>query len=219
MSDRPQNESKEQAQGNVGEQPPQEVPMPRDDDAQAQNQKQKKKKKEDDGQRKWYAIFATILIIIIIILLLLLLRQCSSDVPTLNPDYPPKEQDPNAEIIPGDDDDKLAHEEGGGAVSLQYSDKLIIDLSDEQALLQFANPGRSTRDMVLWITIQDVVIAQSGRIIPGYRINTLDLLEGAAKRLTEGVYNGKLVIYFYNPETNERTTVNTEAPVTITVRQ
>lgn len=184
-----------------------------------ENKKKKKQEQENkDKKRKWYIRIAIILLIIMIILLLLLLRQCSSGTPTLNPDYPPQVDDPNANPIPDDGDDKLENEDGGGAVNLQFKDKLTIDLSDKEASLTFANPGRSTQDMVLWIMIQDQVIVQSGRLRPGYQVEALDLLEDAEKMLSEGVYSGKFVIYYYDPETNERAMVNTEAPVTITVQ-
>lgn len=188
--------------------------------AEEEIEKKKKKKQEDkDDKRKWYIVAAIILLIIIIILLLLLLKQCSSDFPTLNPDFPPQEDDPNANPIPGGDEDKLPHEEGGGAAGLVYKDKLTIDLSDKKASLTFANPGRSTQDMVVWLMIQDQVIIQSGRLRPGYQVDTLDLLRGAEKMLSEGVYEGKFIIYYYDPETNERAMVNTEAPVTVTVKK
>ncbi len=177
----------------------------------------KKQKKEKDDKRKWYVIITILLFIIIIILILLLLRQCSSDVPVLNPDFPPQVVDPNAKPIPDDDKGKLDHEEGGGAVILDYSNKMTIDLSDKQATLSFLNPGRSSSNMVLWLMIQDTVIAQSGLIIPGYQIENLDLIKNAAKSLVEGVYNGKFVVYYYDPETNERALVNSELPITITV--
>jgi len=181
--------------------------------------KPEKRKEEKDDKHKWYIRITIILIIIIIILFLLLLRQCSSDVPVLNPDFPPQETEENMQPPPVDDDDKLDHEEGGGAVSLSLSDKLAIDLSDKQATLNFANPGRSTQNIVLWITIQGVTIAQSGLITPGNKVTKLDLIEDAATKLAEGIYNGKFVLYYYDPENNERATVNTEIPVTVTVNQ
>lgn len=200
MNEQPQNENTGQASAK---------------EAAAKN----KEKRYVDGRRKWHIMATVILFIIVIILLVLLLRQCSLGQPVLNPDYPPQQDDPNARPLPpGNDDDKLPNEEGGGAVNLQFKDKLTIDLSDKQASLTFANPGRSTQDMVLWILIQDQVIVQSGRLRPGYQVDTLDLLRGADKMLSEGVYEGKFIIYYYDPETNERAMVNTEAPVTVTVK-
>lgn len=173
--------------------------------------------KQKDKAGKWYVGITVLLLIIIIILILLLLRQCSAEVPVLNPDYPPQSIEANAKPIPGGGADKLDYAQGGGAVILDYNDRCNVDLSDKVVKLTFANPGRSTQDMVLQLVVQDVVIAQSGRIMPGYELSKLDLLSDVEKMLSEGVYKGKFVINYYNPETNERAMVNSEAAVAIHV--
>ncbi|MBQ9121298.1 MAG: hypothetical protein IJY12_02915 [Clostridia bacterium] len=192
--------------------------LSKENTGQADNKKEKKKQgKEKDDKRGWYVRITILLLIIIIILILLLLRQCSSDVPVLNPDFPPQETEPNAEPIPGSSGGKLDHSEGGGAIRLTYSDKVYIDLSDKRVTLSFKNPEESTQDMLLQIVIQDQIIAQSGRLLAGYQIKNLELLEDVDKMLSEGTYSGKFVITYYDPETNERAMINTEAPVTIHV--
>ena len=94
----------------------------------------------------------------------------------------------------------------------------MVDLSDKQAMLLFANPGKSNQDMVIQIIIQDVVICQSGTLTPGHQVKTLDLQDGAEKLLTAGIYEGKFNVLYYHPETGEKAIVNTEIPVTITVQ-
>ena len=96
---------------------------------------------------------------------------------------------------------------------------MTIDLSEKKAALQFANPSKSTQDMVLQIVIQDVIIAQSGRLEPGYRLKELSLWDGAEKMLAEGGYDGKFVILSYDPVSGEKAMVNTEAAITVTVKQ
>ena len=182
-----------------------------------EQRKLEKKAKKEERKKKMYRQITVILLIVIIILILLLLHRCSSDMPVLNPDFPPQDTEENAYPFPDDGED-VDYGEGGG-VRLQLSDKLTIDLSDKQAVLFFANPIQSSENMVLWIMVQDVSIARSGLILPGYQIDKLDLLEDAEKMLSEGIYSGKFVIYCYDPVTNERVVVNTEFPVTITVNQ
>ena len=77
--------------------------------------------------------------------------------PVLAPDYAPEEEESNAQAIEDDSGEKLETEEGGGAVSLTYSNEVTIDLSDKAASLVFANPGKSVQDMVVQIVI-DVVL-------------------------------------------------------------
>lgn len=139
--------------------------------------------------------------------------------PVLAPDYAPVEEESNAQAIEDDSGEKLEAEEGGGAVSLTYSNEVTIDLSDKAASLVFANPGKSVQDMVVQIVIDDTVIVQSGTLKPGNQVITLNLLDGAEKQLQPGGYDGKFVVFYYDPDTGEKAVVNTEIPITITVQE
>ena len=136
----------------------------------------------------------------------------------LTPDIAPEQPEQNAQPIPGD---KAEEKEPstGGSVSLTYSDQVTIDLSREEATLLFANPGRSNRDLVLQIVVQDVVLVQSGTIEPGNQVKTLTLLSGTAEMLRPGGYDGNFMVHYYDRNTGEREMVNTEIPVSITVKK
>lgn len=136
----------------------------------------------------------------------------------LAPDYAPQETEPNAEKLPNGDN-KLDSPEGGGAVSLTYSNKVNIDLSAEKATLLFVNPGKSTQDIVLQIVIQEEVIVHSGRLTPGYKVTTLDLLPTAAPKLALGGYDAKFSVFYYDSESGEKALINTEIPIHITVTE
>ena len=135
----------------------------------------------------------------------------------LNPDYAPQNKEENAETIPDDTGDKMENPEGGGAVSLTYSNEVTIDISDKAAALYFANPGKSNQDMVIQIVIQDTVILQSGTLSPGNQVTILNLLEGAEDMLQPGGYEGKFIVLYYDLTSGEKSMVNTEIPVTIDV--
>lgn len=135
----------------------------------------------------------------------------------LTPDYAPRDEDKHAQALDEPQEDKMAQSEGGGAVSLTYTTGVTIDISEEQATLYFANPSKSNQDIVLQLMVQDVLMAQSGRLSPGKQLGTLDLLDGMAERLEPGGYSGKFVVLFYQPDTHEKTILNTEIPVEITV--
>ena len=136
---------------------------------------------------------------------------------TLTPDYAPQQQEQHAETIPDDSGEKMEKPEGGGAVSLTYSNEVKIDISDKAAAVYFANPGKSNQDMVLQVVIQDTVILQSGTLKPGNQVKLLNLLEGAEKMLQPGGYEGKFVVLYYDPISGEKSMVNTEIPITINV--
>ena len=137
--------------------------------------------------------------------------------PVLAPDYAPKEEEPYAQTIPDDSDEKMELPEGGGSVSLTYARAVTVDLDQGTATLYFANPGKSNQDLLLQVVVQDTVIVQSGTLKPGHQVSNLELLDGAEKRLAPGGYEGKFVVYYYHPETAEKAVVNTEIPITITV--
>ena len=166
-------------------------------------------------------------ILILILLLITIAAMCvtvwalffrdSGGQQTLTPDYAPQKQEQNAETIPDDSGEKMEKPEGGGSVSLTYSNNVTIDLSDKAASLYFANPGKSNQDMVLQIVIQDTIILQSGTLAPGHQVKLLNLLEGAETMLQPGGYEGKFIVLYYDQESGEKAMVNTEIPVSITV--
>ena len=136
----------------------------------------------------------------------------------LTPDYAPQESESNAEPIPDDSSAKTEVEEGGGAISVEYTDAVTVFLDEGKADLEYANPGRSTHDIILQVVIKNEVIIQSGVISPGNRVRELPLLDGAAGMLSEGVYSDCVFrILSYDPETGEKSMVDTEAKITVTV--
>ena len=141
------------------------------------------------------------------------------DKPTLAPDYAPQKAEEHAETIPDDSGGKFQSPDGGGSVSLTYSDQAVIDLSEETASLYFANPGKSNQDMVLQIVIQDTVLVQSGMLAPGNQVRILDLLDGAGQQLSPGGYEGKFAVFYYSPDSGEKAILNTEIPITISVNE
>ena len=136
-------------------------------------------------------------------------------------DYAPDKLEPNAQVIKNDDSSKLEAPSGGGAISLQYEDKVTIDLSDKKAYFNYSNPGKSTQNIVLEIVIKDQTVAKSALIKPGYQITELPLSDGAEKLLSKGVYNEDAVfkISSYDPDSGEKAMVDTKAEITVTVQE
>ena len=78
---------------------------------------------------------------------------------------------------------KLDAPEGGGAISLEYDSQVTVDLSDGKAYLSYANPGKSTQDIVLRIEIQDTAVVQSGTIRPGNQVS--DVMTNISESLSQ----------------------------------
>ena len=106
-------------------------------------------------------------------------------------------------------------QQGDDAVILTYSKEVIIDLSEKTVQMFFANPEKYNKNMMLQIVIQDSVISQSGLITPGQQVIKLDLSKDIG--LWRGLYEGKVVVDFYQPDSGEKEKVNAEFLVTITV--
>ena len=138
-------------------------------------------------------------------------------IPGITPDYPAPPVDEGAEDVE-DNEDKLDAPEGGGAVGMIYSTEVEIDLSDKKATLLFANPNRSTHNVSIQLVVQDIVLAESGLLTPAKRVTSLDIKDDVT--IPEGVYasNAKILVRFYDPETNACSIVNSEIAVTVTVR-
>lgn len=137
----------------------------------------------------------------------------------LTPDPSPEQLDSDQTTIEdsGDGDD-AGQTDGDGGVELNYSKDVSISISDEKATLYFGNGSNSAVDIVLQIVIQDRVFAQSNKLAPGDQVEKLKLVEGMAKLLNKGNYEGAMVLTFYDPNTNEAAAMSTTIPVTIVVK-
>lgn len=136
------------------------------------------------------------------------------------PDYAPEDRDPNAETIGEEDTSKMDVPQGGGALSMQYVDQVVIRLSEKKAYLSYSNPSKSAQNIVLQIVVKDHVIAQSGRIDPGYQLKEIPLSEGAESLLSEGVYTDAVFrIFNYHPTTGEKAMIDAVAQITVTVQK
>lgn len=171
---------------------------------------------KSDRKSRW--IILLLLLLLLIAIGVTLWALFFREETTLTPDYAPRREDKYAQSLDDQGDEKLEQVQGGGAVSLTYSTKVTVTLDDGMASVYFANPSKSNQDMVLQLVVQDVILAQSGKLSPGKQLDTLELLEGAASRLQPGGYNGQFVVLFYQPDTGEKTIVNTEIPVDVTVQ-
>ena len=104
-------------------------------------------------------------------------------------------------------------------VSLKYAGYATL-LNDEKLItLNFINPSKSKKSLSLEIVAdidgEDVVLAKTDRIYPGYKIDsvkyTLD------KEIPKGDYKGKLIVHFYNEQDKEEI-VNSEIIINIYVK-
>lgn len=134
----------------------------------------------------------------------------------IEPDYNMLEVDENAEEMPPDGT-PVESTGGGGSITLNFSYDVTVSLSKKKASLYFGLPSQSNKDAVLQLIVDDLLVAQSGRLPPGYQVSTLTVRSEATRRLKAGAYNGVLRVLYYNDDTGERAILDTEIDVTINV--
>ena len=171
------------------------------------------KEKTEQNKKTQIIIIVLIFITLIAVAVTVWALFFRKTVPDLTPDYAPQETEKHAEPIPDDaGDEKMETTEGGGAVSMVYQKEVQISLSDQSATLMFQNPSKSVNNIVLQLVIcskdeTETIIAQSGTLSPGYKVEKLDLIKDSAT-LSEGEYTGKFNVLYYDPDTGEKSVLN-----------
>lgn len=125
----------------------------------------------------------------------------------LVPDYPPQATDPNQSPMEDDPGGTLETNEGGAGVNLTYTSVATADLSEGKVTLYYANPSKSTQDMVISLVVNGNVICRSQRITPGNQVTTLPIEESIRDVLVVGGYNAEYRVGCYDPDTGEKAVV------------
>ena len=133
--------------------------------------------------------------------------------PVLAPDHAPQKTEEYATPVEEEEpEEKMQAPQGGGAVSMVYQKSVTINLNENMAYMMFQNPAKSVNDLVVQLVVvskdgNETVIAQSGKLSPGYGIEQLELIKGAAE-LSPGEYTGRYNILYYDPDSGEKSVVN-----------
>ena len=178
------------------------------------------KMKKTISFKGWVILIMAILVVILSITSIILLQR-SAQKQVLIPEKAPESIEQQAtQGAPLDNDaEQLETPKGGGAVSIAFAKEVSVNLERKEVGLFFQNPSKSTQDIVLQIIVdsdeQEVVIAQSEKIPVGYEIDSLQLLDNV--KMSQGLYQGKLGLSFYDPKDGKLAIVNTAIPVEITV--
>jgi len=139
----------------------------------------------------------------------------------LSPNTAPSADSNALEVSTDGETSKLSSSDGGGSVSLSYSDKINVNLSRGSATIYFQNPAQSNQDMVIQVIITDgddkYLVAQSDKLTAGYLLQHISLTDDIKSMLQTGTYKGIFNILYYNPNNGEKAIVNTNIPVDISV--
>ncbi|MDO4813395.1 MAG: hypothetical protein Q3995_07770 [Eubacteriales bacterium] len=109
----------------------------------------------------------------------------------------------------------------GGSVTIGYSDKVSVSRSTGAISMYYSHGQDASHDCVLQLILdnggKEYLLSQSGALHAGQNLSSMKLLDDMARKLTSGVYHGKIRINFYNGET-ALTDLNTDIEVSITVQ-
>lgn len=135
----------------------------------------------------------------------------------IDPDYAAGEIDNKAKNL-NKKEEKNKTQAGGGSVSLDFAPTATV--KGKKISMNFSNPSRSTKDVVLQLIIEkngkELIIAQSNRLPAGYQLKEMELDKSI--KLSNGIYEGKYTVLYYDSESNERSSLSTDLPITITVK-
>ena len=169
----------------------------------------------DDKKKKILIISLSALLLVLIIGIIVCVVMLNNNKPTVDesdklvPDYPPQETEPNQAPMEGDPGGTIETEAGGAGVNLTYTATATVDLSEGTVKLYYANPSKSTQDMVVSLVLENenTVICRSQTITAGNQVSELPLEASAKEMLEVGGYNARYVVGCYDPNTNEKAIV------------
>lgn len=145
--------------------------------------------------------------------------------------YPALPVSEDAVPIEGDHDKP---EKNGNSVQYKMETELYTKTGEGQVAVKFENPGKSNHNVVLELqltqdemkrkkikykgTASRAVIAKSGAITPGYKLDKLQLktMEDGTV-LKKGTYHAVAYLSLYDINTNAKAMVNAQTPVTLVI--
>ena len=114
--------------------------------------------------------------------------------------------------------DKMEVSPGGGAVSLEYSNQIVINKTTKEISMYLKNPSKSRENISIEIYIKgsnkEILVGESKLIPTGYSIKKLTLTN---EEINEGEYKGFIKVFFYNEKTSEKEIIDSKINVEIKI--
>lgn len=136
----------------------------------------------------------------------------------VEPNQTPLEESPSASSGRDSDENTDKTVNGKSNVNLKFSKEVMVSLTGKTASLYFGSGERSEMDIVMQLVVQDHVLAQTKKLTPGNKVEKLELMEGVSALLSEGIYRGDFILYYYNQDTGELVNFVANIPVTVMVQ-
>lgn len=126
-------------------------------------------------------------------------------------DYEPSELEPNALSYESGAEGSKASAGSGGFASIEYTKDVRVNRKTGTAQLYYANPSNSVNSVAIQLILVDgegreAILGQSGLLMPGTKLEELQLDDVGCR---PGLYSGKYILTFYDPETSDKAILNT----------
>ena len=126
-------------------------------------------------------------------------------------DYEPSELEPNALSYKSGTEVSKASAGSGGFASIEYTKDVCVNRKTGTAQLYYANPSNSVNSVAIQLILVDsegreAILGQSGLLMPGTKLEELQLDDVGCR---PGLYSGKYILTFYDPETSDKAILNT----------
>lgn len=135
------------------------------------------------------------------------------------PEEKSKKSNIDENAIQEDFSDKKMDKTSGGAASISYSN--IVQIDEDIINLYVLNPAKSREimqlDIYVYVNEEEIKVSSTKMIPPGYSIKKTKYDENIEK-LKPGKYDGKIIINFYDEESNNLQMVNSKINTKVTVK-
>lgn len=139
--------------------------------------------------------------------------------------YAAIETEPNQEKLPEDSDDKSEDTDSSNTHKLSFTlnERVVISLVSRECEFVFENPSKSQNKVIVQLRVKNasgeqITVATSKGVDPGYRLRKLKLGDAAGDVLTGTEKDGYIVIIPYDVKTADRAAIETVIPVKISFK-
>ncbi|MCI5862815.1 MAG: hypothetical protein SOR59_01150 [Lachnospiraceae bacterium] len=133
-----------------------------------------------------------------------------------NTDYAMMDEDENVEKIDESSNYILEQTVEGNTMSILYGRDFVFHKSTGEADILFGNPSKSKVNMSVEVLLGSEKVAETRLIHPGFQIKKTKINADISK-YKPNIYDGTILVYYYDMSMNERRPINSSVPVKIKI--
>lgn len=167
--------------------------------------------KKQDKQKLFFFLIGIIVVLIAVVAVILYINKKRSDQIIVNPNI---EIESLANKTDEDSDNKNIKQEANSALIICQPD-VSINKKTGEISFYYKNPSFSRASVVLELSLDDMIIAESGAILPGYELTRMNVIPNIV--LSNGNYGGILKVKIFDGKTGKDVGVDTNIEVNVNI--